>query len=76
MGRNLVRLCVERNIGIAPNTIKEIPTVYSIAKASGVPETTLREVFNGDNYPGMETLHKLSVFYGMPIGELLVEITK
>lgn len=76
MGRNLVRMCVERKVGVAPNTIKEVPTVYSIAKASGVPETTLRQIFEDENYPGMETLQKLSEFFRMPIGELLVEITK
>lgn len=76
MGRNLVRLCVERNVGIAKHTMKEVPTVYSIAQASGVAETTLREIFIGENYPGMETLKKLGDFLGIKIGELLVELTK
>lgn len=76
MGRNLTRLCIEKGVGILDKTVTELPTVYSISKLSGVPETTLRDIYMGDNYPGMETLHKLGSFLGMKVGDLLVELTK
>jgi hypothetical protein len=76
MGRNLTRLCIEKGVGVHPNTRTELPTIFSIANLSGVPETTLRDIYMGENYPGMETLHKLGSFLGMKVGDLLVELTK